>query len=191
MLVRTIIATVMLAFSLAGAPVAATLDFTEVSSGYQRGTVLELSNATVTSLGSDLYVYRANQSSTIGPLGGFCAIGGGCAADALIDFKGGPVAALQFTTHGWQSGDRADISIFAGNSVLSTMTIMANTLVDFTGFSGITSMLIDDTSTAAGMAYTNFSFTSASTPTAVPLPMAGWLLFAAVGGLVWVKRRRT
>jgi hypothetical protein len=157
-----------------------TLDFSLFSQGRQSNTVMVLPQATITSFGSDLYVNASGNNDV-------CAIRSfSCDADLQIAFTGA-VNDLSFVVNGWDPGDRVDINVFSGASFLGTVVQAANGLVDLGGFSNITRIFLDDSSTGAGMGYGSFSF-SATAP--IPEPETYALMLAGLGLLGLSARRR-
>ena len=94
---------------------------------------------------------------------------------------------LTFVTSGWDSGDIVYASIFdAADSLLAMITIDSNMLVDFSAYTGISRLFLDDNSTGAGIAYDQFSFNTS----AVPVPAAVWLFGSGIMGLFGWSRRK-
>lgn len=159
-----------------------TLDFSVFSQGRQHSTIMVLPQATITSFGSDLYVNASGNND-------ICAIatsGYTCEADLQISFAS-VVNDLSFVAAGWDQGDRVDINVFSGASFLGTVVQSANGLVDLTGFSNVTRIFLDDSSTAAGMGYGGFSFSVAAP---IPEPETYALMLAGLGLLAFSARRR-
>ena len=179
---------------LPAASFAATLDFTEVTSGYQGSNVVTLSNATVTTAGADIYVaspYAYNPS--VGASGGFCGLttvsGYDCSVDTTITFNDA-VSDVNFQATAFGAGDSAVASIFSGTTLLASIAIVANGIIDFTGYSGVTSLFLDDTgSTARGVVYGAINF-DGDQVSPVPLPASLPLLLAALGGAGVMSRRK-
>jgi len=169
---------------------AAVLDFSEVTAGYQGSNVVNLSNATISTFGAEIYVFQQESNPPFGPTGGFCGIttpnGTNCATVDVIDFSfSTSISNLMFQTAQYDAGDQASASIYAGANLLDTITINSAMLVDFTGYSGVTSLVIDDlASTGFGFAYGDFTYT------VVPVPAAAWLFGSGILGLVGVARRK-
>jgi hypothetical protein len=180
-----IVALAVIALS-GGAVSASTLDFSAFPSGYYPGTtVIVLSNATVTSYGTDFYI-----NSALGY--DFCAIvGGTCEADAKIDFNNS-ISNLTLQTYGWAEGDFVDLLAYDGahNLIGSVLNIASNGVVTgLSGLVGIRTLYFDEHSTAAGIGYGSFSFTESGT--AVPDPGSSLLLLGMglVGLRAWRKRQ--
>lgn len=170
---------------------AAVLDFTEVTAGWQGSSVLNLSNATISTIGPDIYVFEEGETTPpFGPTGGFCGVttigGFDCATVDVVDFTfSTAISDLMFQTAQQDTGDTASASIYAGATLLATININGDMLVDFTGYSGVTSLIINDlASTGFGFAYGDFSFTP------VPVPAAVWLFGSGLLGLVGIARRK-
>lgn len=176
----------LLASFLSSAAQALTLDFGEVASGFQGSTTVTLSNATVNSFGDDLFVYGPGQFGRAGN-GGFCGISGGsCEAGAEVLFNDA-VSNLTFDARGFNLGDFATLSIFDGATLLSSTDISADTDVSFAGFSNISRLFIQDSSTGAGFDFTNFEF-DASVGNPVPAPAT--LVLIGIGLLGFGASRR-
>jgi hypothetical protein len=171
---------------------AATLNFTEVTSGYQGGTVINLSNATLTASGPDFFVGSAGQYGESNNLGAVCAVSAqDCGYDMQIDFSYA-VTALSFNSFVFNSGDFSQVTAFNGATNLGAINVTANGLVDFTSFGTITRLFFDDQSgSGLGFAYGDFNFNRAN-PSVVPLP-AAFPLFASILGIAgllgWRKRK--
>ena len=160
---------------------AATLDFSVFSLGSQGTNVLVLPEATITGSGSDLFIGAAGIDHEL------CAINlGSCEADLDVDFTG-LVSNLSFVTSGYDSGDSVTASIFdAANALIASIIVTSNTLVDFTAYSGISRLFLDDNSTGAGYGYDGFRFDVAQ----VPLPATLPLLLAGLGAFGIARRRK-
>lgn len=158
------------------------LNFDETAfGGFQGATSLSLSNADIFSLGDDLFVYQSGDFGI--PDSGFCATEfGSCEADAEIVFSN-QIADLTFYSLGFNSGDFAVATIYNGVTPLASATIDADMTVDFSGFSDITRLVIDDSSTGAGMSYHAFTFN------AVPEPGTFSILTLGLIGLAHRRRR--
>lgn len=158
-----------------------TLDFSTFALGAQGNPVMVLSNATITSFGSDIYVGAAGLDHEI------CALNfGNCEADMKIAFNSS-VSNLSFVTSGAQGGDFINVSAYNGLTLLGSVGHSSNGLVDLTAWSGITSIFIDDSSSAAGMAYDHFNFNSTAP---VPEPETYALMLAGLGLLGLARRRK-
>lgn len=175
----TTIAAVGLVLASASAS-ADTLDFSVLSPGTQNNTVLVLPQATITSFGTDIFVGAANIDHEI------CALTGGftCQADMKVDFTTA-VNGLQFVASGRDDGDHVDVNVYNGAVLLGTVGNSADGLVDLTAFSHVTSIYLDDSSTASGFAYDHFTFTAA-----VPEPESYAMLLVGLGLLGFVARRK-
>ena len=157
-----------------------TLDFSIFPVGPQGNPVLILPQATITSFGDDIYV-GAHGHYEICALNGFT-----CNADMKISFNGA-VNNLSFVTSGAEAGDHIDVSAYNGSFLLGVVGQSTDGFVDLSGFSNVTSIYIDDSSTAAGMAYDGFTFTAAAP---VPEPETYAMLLAGLVLLGFAARRR-
>ncbi|MGI9395474.1 MAG: VPLPA-CTERM sorting domain-containing protein [Boseongicola sp.] len=180
----------MLSFASLNSAVAANLDFNEVSPEVQASPTISLSNAEVTSLVGDSFVY-GGLDFDVGPNGGFCALTTSftCAGDAEVTFSLGPVSNLTFQTYFAGHHDSTIISIFDGLTKLASIAVNSNILVDFSAFSGITSVFIDDNSgNSDGIAYADWEFTQ-GVPNKIPLPASLPFLIAGLGCVSLLRRR--
>jgi len=167
-----------------GAASSATLDFTALGTGFLGATTAVLPEASITGFGDDIYLGSRRVSNSI------CSIqGSNCEADLQIDFTS-TVSNLTFRTGGYNFGDSVTASIYdAGNSLLSSVVITSDGLVDFSVFSGISRLFLDDNSSGAGFVYGEFNFDESSI-SPVPVPAAAWLFGSVALGLVGFARRR-
>jgi hypothetical protein len=173
------------AVALAAAPVsAATLDFSGVQDVIAPQVVL--SNATITNTsGGNVFV----GSGAAGSSDGFCFLSPSfnCENDGEIVFSSA-VTALTFDIDGADRGDSVEITAFLGATSLGSLTFTANGVADFSSFGSIDRLVFDDSSTAAGVGYSTFSFNA---PTGVvPLPAAAPLLLGGLAALGLAARRR-
>lgn len=182
---KTLIALAAVAGLATGTAQADTLDFEALATGDLGTTVLVMSNATVTGFGDSLYnlsgVYGAGSGGSI------CSLTAAftCEADMQIDFSDA-ISDLTFQTYGYDSGDSVAISAYAGAALLGTTVVTSDTLVDFSSFSGVTRLYMDDSSTGAGYGYGSFSFTAA-----VPEPSTYALMLCGLAGIAaWARRRQ-
>jgi hypothetical protein len=149
---------------------AGVLDFTELTDGGQGTNSITLSNASISTTGADVFIASAGSyTPTVGPKGGFCGLtslgGVDCSTDATITFNDA-ISNLSFQSTAFDAGDTALASIFNGATLLQSIAITSATIIEFSGYSNITSLFIDDLgSTEAGIIYGNFAFNdSASVP---------------------------
>jgi hypothetical protein len=166
------------------AAIADTLNLHTFSLGSQGNPVMVLSNATITSFGTDIYVGAASLDHEI------CALTAsrGCEANMLIEFNSS-VSNLSFVTSGYQGGDFIDVYTYNGATFLGSVAHSSNGLVDLTAWSGITHILINDSSSAFGMAYDHFNFNTA-TLAPVPEPETYAMMLAGLGLLGLARRRK-
>ena len=166
---------------------AATFDFSGFT-GVQPGNTAVLPEGTFTSLDDGLFVDGVTEYYS--PTGSLCALNaiGNCQADLELAFNG-LASNLQFEAFGADPGDENSVTIFSGLTLLQTIVITADGIVDFTGFSNITSVLFDDSSTGGGFEFGNFTFDLTPVPLPAALPLfAATLGVAGVAG--WRKRRK-
>lgn len=186
--IKTIILFLAVLFPLSSN--AAILNFNELTSGYQNSNTISLSNATILSTGADIFVAAANTyTPTVGPNGGFCGVtvigGGNCSTDTTITFNSA-ISNLSFQSTAFASGDTALASIFNGANLLHSISVDSASVIDFSGYSNITSLFIDDLgSTSAGIVYGNFNFDQTAQVSA-PATVA----FLGLGLTIIAMRRR-
>ena len=167
-----------------------TLNFTET--GIVDGLtapVVNLSNATLTSFDTFMFIGGPFSFGDSNGLGIACGAEplGSCRADWKIDFAS-DVTNLFFESFAATGGDSVTVSAFLNGGLLSSILVTTNTLVDFSLFGAIDSLLFDDNnSTDAGIGFGDFSFNSASE---VPLPAAMPLFILGLGGLAGLARLR-
>lgn len=199
----------LLLFPGFAAPVAAaSLSFDTVASG-PNPSGFDAGDATITLLGSTgtIFTYNSSEYPSVPGGGAFCAtVGDGsfgdrCIGDAVITFDD-PVSDLTFRALFGGPGDYARITIYAGDTQLAYRDISGNTLLDFTGYLGVTRVLIDDRSKIGDTYWsksqqrwirvgTGFAFGDFFVETnVVPLPAGGSLLLAALAALAVTRRAR-
>jgi len=189
---RAAIACVSLVFALTATANADTLDFTELTTtGFTGLKTLSLSNATLTTSDDEFYIYTPFENGAADAKGGICAIGGSnCQAGMEISFTQ-DIMGLTFQSGSFETGDSATITAFNGATELGSIDVIADMLLDFSGFGVINRLVfVDNDSTAWGISYGGFDF---QTVTAVPLPAALPLFGAALTGmgLIGWKRRKS
>lgn len=183
-MLKSVLTASLLSLALgATAASAGSLDFTALGSGTVSSSTALLPEATLTS-GADAFFVGANSTNSI------CALSTSafnCSNDLTVEFTSS-VANISFNVEGWQSGDRIDVTLFDSMSnVLETTTILANGVFTFSS-QGVTRMFLDDSSTAFGVSYADWSFDDTTSP--IPLPAGLPLLLSTLGGLGLVARRR-
>lgn len=158
---------------------AATLDFGSLGLGNLGTTTASLPEATITSLGGNLFVGAAGVSDEICALN---TLSFSCEADIRFDFTS-PVGSLSLETFGFNVGDSGVAIVYdASLTILASIAFASDTTIDFGSISGISRLFIDDSSTGAGFGYGNFSFT-------VPEPATLLLLGAGLLGIGAGRRR--
>lgn len=170
--------------------VAATLDFTEIGlTGIVPSTVLDLSNATLTSLGDDFFVSTPGSFGEANGLGIVCASPVGsfnCQEDMQIDFDDA-IENLSFASFGAAStGDLVEVTAFLDGAEVGSTVVTTNTVIDFAAFGAIDSLYFADSSSQAGIGFGDFSFDVIAP---VPLPASAALLAGGLGLLAWRRKR--
>ncbi len=110
-----------------------------------------------------------------------------CASDLQITFTSA-VSGLSLEATGFDDGDSVTISAFAGGLLLDSQIVASDTVVDFSGFSGVTQLVFDDHSEGSGYAYGNFSFTQSAG--VVPEPATGLMMVLGVAAVGCFAGRR-
>lgn len=158
---------------------AASLDFSELGTGFVGTTNAQITGAELTSGGTDIFVFEW-QGNT-----GICAARFSCANDMEINFTE-TVEGLVFDARSLTGGDTVDLYIYDQNNMLAGIyTINGNEQVDLSAFGPIGRLYFDDTPSGFGFVYANFEFEISP----IPLP-AGMSLMAGALGLMALSRRR-
>lgn len=168
---------------------AVSIDTSAYGFGYVGDTTAVTPEATLVSLGSDLFLNGATGSVP----GSFCATesSGSCGASLEILFNG-VASDLVFEIGGHAPGKTMTASIFdASNTLLASLTQQSNGPVSFLGHVGITRLFIDESAAPGGYGYGTFSFTLEAAPetSEVPLPASGLLLAFGAASLISVRRK--
>ena len=178
-------------FSFSGFAQGGTLDFTEVgATGIVPTTVINLSNATLTSFGDDFFIGAPGAYGEANGLGIVCASPSGnnsCEEGMQIDFLS-VVSDMMFSSFGTSSGDNVDVFAYLGATLLGSTTVTTNTLIDFSSFGSLDSLLFLDSSSAAGIGFGDFSFNEVA---AVPEPQTLALFFLGLMGLGMSRRKQS
>lgn len=185
-----ILGVVAILFIAATSAQATTLDFTEVgSTGIVPATVINLSNATLTSFGDDMYIGAPGAFGETNNLGIACASPAGndsCEEDFQIDFLS-TITDLVFESFGVSSGDSVTVSAFLGVSLLNSTVVTTQTTIDFSGLGAIDRLFFADSSTAAGIGWGDFSFNESQVPEPATLALMG----LGLAGIGWRRRKAT
>ncbi|MET0101229.1 MAG: hypothetical protein ABW078_05800 [Sedimenticola sp.] len=154
----------------------AMIDASEVV--YGGSSVQVLSNATITSSGSDGFWTNGTA---------FCAFApdSSCEQDWSIDFADN-ISNLFMTSMGVSSGDSVTVSAFLDGSLLGSQIVTTAAIFDFSSFGILDRIEFDDNSTAAGIGWQNITFDVVS-DVPVPAPLA--LLILGLFGLGVTRRR--
>lgn len=195
--------------AFAQSTLAGTIDLRSLSVGEQGSDAVTIANAMISTPNDDLFVFGDGQfGMETGPEGAICAIDGRrCLGDVEIWFTGGPVSDLTFEALYGGPLDLAIASIFHNDRMIGSASVSTGEMVDFTGFSGVTRLLLEDQgSLSAGFAYGRFNFATGAaggsptapplspqppSPSPVPLPAGLPLLIAALGGLGVMRLRQS
>lgn len=181
--------TIVLAAGLAmaaSAVSAATLDLATLPQGQYLPTTVTVSGATVTNTeGFSLYALPTPVGLSI------CSVdqsGSVCTSDLSITF-GTLVSGLSFYLFGSGPGDNVALSIFGqGNALLGTLNLSTpDQLVNLASYGSVSGLVFDQSSTAAGYGFANFTFDVVPT---VPVPASLPLLAGAIAGVAALRRRR-
>lgn len=193
----------MVVFSaFAQSTLAGTIDLRTLSAGEQGSDAVSIANAMISTPNDDLFIFSDGMfGMETGPEGAICAIDGRrCLGDVEIWFTDGPVSDLTFEALYGGPFDLAIASIFHDDRMIGSASVSTGEMVDFTGFSGVTRLLLEDQgSLSAGFAYGRFSFSTgpadagptSPAPAPVPLPAGLPLLLAALGGLGVMRALRS
>jgi hypothetical protein len=165
---------------------ASTLDFTEIgSTGAIGSKTVNLSNAKLTSFGDGFFIVPPGVYGEANNLGIACAdvADKACEADWQIDFSN-TVKNLMMSSFATDPGDNVKVSAFLNGGIRGSVIVATDTLVDLSSFGAIDRLLIKDSSTGAGIAFGDFSFST----TVVPVPAAIWLFISSLAALISVKK---
>jgi len=160
------------------------IDFTAFGSGDINTNVIAAPEAIFTSLGGDFYIGAGGITNSV------CALNANqfnCEADIEAVFTNS-VQNLTLETGGYGSGDTAEFFAYdSSNTLLGSVVQSSNGLVDLSAFSGIKKLFIDDSSTAAGFSYGNWTFDYVAS---VPAPGTFSLLAMGLVGLGLSRKRK-
>lgn len=149
------------------------------------GTVINSSSGPVTAQAEETVTFFAN-SSVFGDVDfgasddtGFQSFAPGVAG-TVVDLAGSEMVMLNPTNFADFTGAAGDTFLIDFNTIVAT---------GFTGGGGNLDFLVD--TTAEISAEVKYTFDAAPTPVApIPLPAAGWMLLAGLGGIGLLGRRR-
>ncbi len=162
------------------------LSFDALTGGVN-GPLLDLGPALLTTDGSQIFVYRTGDFG-MAPNGGFCAYttAQDCLGDFALDFKT-PIRDLSFDGFFAKITDGAIVALFDGDTMIYTGRHAGSRSgmirFDFTAFSRVTRVLVQDDSNplTRGIAYGSFRYREVPTVVApIPLPASSVLLLAAL-----------
>lgn len=178
------LATAALGLCLLAVPVnAATIDFSGFTGGSVGSNTVSTPNATFTTTDgiylnqggpSDICAFNTPQFSCQG-------------VDMTIDFTNA-VQNLSFVAFYYNPFDFVTVTAFNGASIVGSVDITGDGLVDLAALGTITKLFLKDFSTGAGYAYKDFSFDVAAP---VPVPAALPLLATGLGllGVLGLRRK--
>lgn len=154
-----------------------TLDFTEIgATGLVPLTIINLSNATLTSFGDDMFVGAPGVYGETNNLGIVCAspVGNdGCEEDLQIAFAS-QVTNLSFESFGVGPGDSVTVDAYLGVTLLGSVVVTTQTLVDLSALGTIDRLFFTDNSTDAGIGWGDFSFNTLAVPEPASLALLGF-----------------
>ena len=186
-MIKVFAASAFLALGFGTASHGATLDFNEPGvTGIVGSTVINLSNAVLTSDGADFFIGFGFGETNGNGIACGAAADGSCEADWAIDFSTAATN-LMFSSFATASGDFVQVMAYLSGGLLGSVDVATDTLIDFSGFGAIDRLVFDDSSTAAGIGFGDFSFDVATAT--VPLPATLPLVLFGLGALAVARRR--
>ena len=167
---------------------AATLDFSVLPSGDTGQTVLSIGNSLINVPGGTVYIFRPGDSGAFPTSGGVCALNGSgnCETDWTLTFNQYAVTNLVFESAFYDTGDTVQVKYFDGVTLLGSISVTGNGVINLSSIARITSLEFDDSSTGAGFGFGEFSFDKASQ---VPEPATMLLLGLGLMGLAGIRRK--